>query len=86
MKKINLFKWMVALMMLPMGARAQVGNVYPTVQPMKSGMIESTILDQQNYRKIENGSMTTLLYNKPIAKKESTDDEVQAHFILQYDK
>ena len=86
MKKINLFKWMVALMMLPMGARAQVGNVYPTVQPMKSGMIESTILDQQNYRKIENGSMTTLLYNKPIAKKESTDDEVQVHFILQYDK
>ena len=86
MKKINLFKWMVALMMLPMGARAQVKSVYPTVQPMKSGMIESTILDQQNYRKIDNGRTTSLLYCKPIVKKEASSNDAQVHFILEYEK
>ena len=86
MKKINLFKWMVVLMMLPMGARAQVRNVYPTAQPMKSGLMESTILDQQNYRKVENDRNTSLLYCKPIVKKEASSNDAQVHFILEYEK
>ena len=86
MKKINLFKWMVVLMMLPMGARAQVKSVYPTVQPMKSGLMESTILDQQNYRKVERENKTILSYNKPVQRKESTSDGALVHFVLEYDK
>ena len=86
MKRRNLLKLMVALILVPMAARAQVGNINPIRQPMKSGMMESMIIDQQNYRKTEKDNMTILSYNKSIPKREATSDDAQVHFVLDYDK
>lgn len=87
MKKITLFKCMVVLtMLLPMGAKAQVKDLPPVLRQADRGMMESMIIDQQNYRKTEKDNMTILSYNKSIPKREATSDDAQVHFVLDYDK
>lgn len=87
MKKITLFKCMVVLtMLLPMGAKAQVKDLPPVLRQADRGMMESMIIDQQNYRKTEKDNMTILSYNKPIPKREASNDDAQVHFVLDYDK
>ena len=86
MKKRNLLKLMVALLVLPMGARAQVKDFPPVLKQSNCGMTESMFFDQQHYRKTERDNTTILTYNNPIPQKEVTSDDAQVHFVLDYDK
>ena len=92
MKKINLFKWMVALMMLPMGARAQfqTGNfcLEKDIQPVRSNHIVSNVARIEGTDKSEFQTENYNLYTVSEANKaprKAGNNDVTVTFNLEYD-
>ena len=92
MQKINLFKWMVMLMMLPMGARAQfqTGNfcLEKDIQPVRSNHIVSNVARIEGTDKSEFQTENYNLYTVSEANKaprKAGNNDVTVTFNLEYD-